>query len=225
MLQRKDCNFFVYDSTEPTKLGTVWAVAAALSASKARGGYSIGSSETIEYMIRRVLRTFADKDCDCIEEIQFFSHGSAGNGMYIVKTGDEFTANDFNIPDVETWGYMSAFQGVANPTRYAKWKTWFDALTWRQQLLVELRHRICGPDAEVYYRSCEAFQGKLGQEFAKASARFWRSKVIGHTKVIGITQPGRKVLRPGEEPGWPEEEGTGEQKFKKRSTKGETMPK
>ena len=50
-------------------------------------------------------------------------------------------------------------------------------------------------------------------------------EAFARTKVIGITQPGRKVLRPGEEPGWSEEEGTGEQKFKKRSTKGETMPK
>jgi hypothetical protein len=86
---------------------------------------------------------------------------------------------------------------------------------------MQLRDTICGPSAEVYYRSCEAFRGKTGQEFAKASTRFWRSKVIGHTKIIGLTQPGKKVLKPGEEPYWPESEGAGPTEYKKKDIYGE----
>ena len=74
---------------------------------------------------------------------------------------------------------------------------------------------LCGPGAEVYYRSCSAFQGKTGQEFAKASAKFWRAKVIGHTKIIGLSQPGQKTVKPGEEPAWPESEGSEEPQAKK----------
>jgi hypothetical protein len=79
---------------------------------------------------------------------------------------------------------------------------------------VRLRAYVCDSDAEIYYRSCSAFKGKEGQEFAKKSATFWRSKVIGHTKFISVPpfQPGRKELNPGEAPYWPESEGEAEMK-------------
>jgi hypothetical protein len=221
MLQRKDCNFYVYDSTEPTSLGRAWKWAAVARALPVRGGYVIGSSDTIEYMLRRILRTFSDKGCDCIEEIQFWSHGSAGDSMHISKTGDEFTAADFNIPDLDKYGKIPSLSDMVSNRAYTEaWNKWFNALTWRQQLLVEVRSYICGPDAEIYYRSCSAFQGKKGQEFAKASATFWRSKVIGHTKIIGLTQPGQKTLKPGQEPYWSEEEGE-----RTEMKKGDKKPK
>jgi hypothetical protein len=200
MLQRADCNFYVFDSTEPTMLGTSWKVAAIGLAAKAYGGYAIPSGDTIEGMLHYVLSVYATEDCDCIEEIQFLSHGSSGNAMSISKTGEELTINDFNIPELEKYG--------DGPRGTPQYQAWYDKLTFRQRRLVLLRRILCGPGAEVYYRSCSAFQGKTGQEFAKASAKFWRAKVIGHTKVIGLTQPGKKVIRPGQEPDWPESEGT-----------------
>ena len=207
MLQKADCNFYVYDSTEPTKLGTGWKLAAIGLAMKARGGYYVPSGNTIEGMLHRLLSAYAEEDCDCIEEIQFLSHGSSGNAMYISKTGDELTINDFNIPELEKYG--------DGPRDTPGYQAWHNNLSPRQRRLVLLRRILCGPGAEVYYRSCSAFQGKTGQEFAKASAAFWRSKVIGHTKIIGLTQPGKKVLKPGQEPDWSESEGTGQPSPKK----------
>ena len=95
------------------------------------------------------------------------------------------------------------------------YREWHSTLSTRQRRLVLLRRTICDPDAEIYYRSCEAFQGKEGQEFAKASTEFWRSKVVGHTKVIALTQPGKKVLKPCQAPYWSVSEGTEESSPKK----------
>lgn len=216
VVQRQACNFYVYDSTEPTFLGTSWKVGAAAWAAGARGGHAIASSHTIEYMLKRIVDTVANEGCNSVEEIQFWSHGSAGNAMNIAKTGDEITAADFEIPGLEEFGYIPSLTMMATePRRYEKWKAWFNSLTWRQQLLVELRSYISGTGAEIYYRSCSAFQGRKGQEFAKKSAAFWRSEVIGHTKIIGLTQPGRRSLKPGQEPQWSESEGV-ETEMKKR---------
>lgn len=227
LLQRTRCNFYVYDSTESGALGTAWAAGARAAALGAWGGYAIASGKSIETMIKRVIAKFNDEDCACIEEIQFWSHGSSGNGMWISGAGDEFTAADFNIPDLDKhdWRDITYYDIAANTAKYQSYKKWYDGLTTRQQSLIELRDRICSSGTEVYYRSCEAFQGKSGQEFAKASARFWRSKVIGHTKIIGLTQPGQKSLKPGQEPTWSETEGVGDVKYKKEKTKGHNMPK
>ena len=162
MLQKADCNFYVYDSTEPTKLGTAWKWAAIGLAVKAHGGFYVASGNSIEEMLHRVLSGYAEEGCDCIEEIQFLSHGSSGNAMSISKTGDELTINDFNIPELEKYG-----DGPRNTPGY---RAWHGKLSVRQRRLVLLRRILCGPGAEVYYRSCEAFRGKGGQEFAKASA-------------------------------------------------------
>ena len=191
-LQKADCNFYVYDSTEPTKLRWAWKQVAKALALKAHGGYAVDSGDTIEEMLHRVLSVYATEDCDCIEEIQFISHGSPGNAMSISKSNDELTINDFTIPDLDKYG--------DGPTSSPEYQAWHANLTPRQRRLVLLRRVLCGPEAEVYYRSCQAFQGKKGQEFAKASAAFWRSKVIGHTQVIALTQPGQKTIGPGEEP-------------------------
>jgi len=199
-IQRTACNFFVHDSTEPSSLGTAWKWSAHSLAKISAGGYRIPSGESIEEMMFRIISTYANEGCDCIEEIQFLSHGSSGNGMYISKTGDEFTAADFNIPELEKFG--------DGPRGTPAYNAWYDKLTTRQRRLVLLRRLICGKDAEIYYRSCQAFMGKSGQEFAKASSDFWRSTVIGHTKVIALSQPGRKVLKSGQDPYWSESEGT-----------------
>jgi hypothetical protein len=141
-------------------MGTAWKFAAIGLAMKASGGYYLGSGDTIEEMLYRILSGYAEEDCDCIEEIQFLSHGSSGNAMYISKTGDELTINDFNIPELDKYGYSPR-----NTPGYYEWR---QKLSTRQARLVQLRRILCGPGAEVYYRSCQAFQGKRGQEFAKA---------------------------------------------------------
>jgi hypothetical protein len=223
-LQRLACNFYVYDSTEDTALGTAWEAAATGLALKAWGGYAIASGRSIETMLERVMAEYEDEDCDCTEEIQFLSHGSSGNAMYISGSGDEITATDFNIPELARFGDGPTWNDVFQNTPFAQaYRAWYDRLSRRQQLLVQLRRTICDGDGEVYYRSCEAFRGREGQEFARASADFWRTTVVGHTKVIGLTQPGRKSLDPGEAPYWSEHEGSTE--FKKPKKKAGTKPK
>lgn len=219
-LQRADCNFYVYDSTEDSHLGTVWAAAARARALGAYGGYAIASGKDIPTMVNRILAKYDDEDCDCTEEIQFWSHGSSGNGMWISGSGDELTASDFNIPEIDRFGGPFPWEDfVSNTPHYQAYALWFSGLSERHKRLVSLQQTICGKHAEVYYRSCEAFQGEAGHEFAKASAHFWRSRVVGHTKIIGLTQPGRRALKPGEEPHWSETEGVGGTEMKKRGSK------
>jgi hypothetical protein len=203
----KRCKFYVYDNTEPTGMAWKWEVAALALAALRPGAYVLPSGDSIEEALEHIINSNATEGCDCIEEVQFFSHGSSGNAMSISKTNDEITIKDFNIPELDKFGY--------GPTSMSGYREWADKLSVRQRRLVLLRRLLCGPDAEIYYRSCEAFQGKTGQEFAKASTEFWRSKVVGHTKVIGLSQPGKKALKPCQEPYWPESEGAGAPSGKK----------
>jgi hypothetical protein len=207
VVQRRACNFYVYDSTASGWIGWGWKVAAQVKAQAAVGGWAVPSGTTMEGLLKSLV-DIADDDCDCVEEMQFFSHGSSGNAMWISEgSKDQLTAADFDIPNLDQFGDITIWDRWRNPQLYQRWKSWFNALTPRQRLLVKLRAYICGSDAEIYYRSCHAFQGKEGQEFAKKSASFWRSTVIGHTRLIGLAQPGRKELKPGQAPYWPESEG------------------
>jgi hypothetical protein len=142
-------------------------------------------------------------DCGCTSEMQFWSHGSSGNGMSITGDG-EFDVDSFDIPGVQIFG------GGPVPGE-SGYQDWYRNLSEQQRRLVVLRRTICDPDSEVYYRSCLAFQGKSGQDFAEKSATFWRSEVVGHTKLIGLSQPGQKTLKPGEKAYWPETEGLEEE--------------
>jgi outer membrane protein OmpA-like peptidoglycan-associated protein len=213
----KRCKFYIYDSTEPTGLAWKWKTAALALAAFRPGAYVIPSGDNIEEALEGILDTYASKDCGCTEEVQFWSHGSPANAMSISKTNDELTTNDFNIPDLDKFGY--------GPTSMPGYREWHSKLSARQRRLVLLRRTLCDPDAEVYYRSCEAFQGKKGQEFAKASTEFWRSTVVGHTKIIGLTQPGKKVLKPCQEPYWSELEGVGGTAPKKRDISADVKPR
>ena len=209
----KKCKFYVYDSTEPFAIGKAWKAAAFAYATPRLGAYVVPSGKSMEEMLSGILATYADKGCDCTDELQFWSHGSSGNGMWISQGGGgerEFTASSFNIPGLARFG--------DGPTSMPGYRQWSDALSPFQRRLVLLRRTICDTDSEVYYRSCQAFQGKKGQDFARASADFWRSEVMGHTKLIGLTQPGKKTLKPCEEPYWSVTEGVEEEAKKKGKT-------
>lgn len=58
-----------------------------------------------------------------------------------------------------------------------------------------------------WFRSCDTFGTKVGQDFARAWTRFFASRAAGHTYTINILQSGLHVLEPGAEPSWPETEG------------------
>lgn len=125
-------------------------------------------------MLKRIVDVVID-DCDCVEKIQFWSHGSPGNAMWISNGsggGRQLTAADFDIPNLDQFGDVTIWQILRDPQLRQKWKAWYWALPPGQRLLVKLRSYICGSDAEIYYRSCEAFRGKEGKEFAKKSAAF-----------------------------------------------------
>jgi hypothetical protein len=64
-----------------------------------------------------------------------------------------------------------------------------------------------GADGLVWFRTCESFGTARGHRFARACTRFFGCRTAGHTHVIGLWQSGLHSLLPGQEPGWPTEEG------------------
>ena len=61
----------------------------------------------------------------------------------------------------------------------------------------------------VWFRTCGAFGGPAGHEFATTTARFFDCRVAGHTFVIGPVQSGLHSLGAGATPGWSVDEGQG----------------
>lgn len=64
-------------------------------------------------------------------------------------------------------------------------------------------------DALVWLRTCEAFGGHVGHDFARALAEATGVRVAGHTYVIGFWQSGLHGLAPGAQPTWDPAEGIG----------------
>lgn len=73
--------------------------------------------------------------------------------------------------------------------------------------LAALRARLSGPDALLWFRSCETFGREAGQRFAASWTRFFRCRVAGYTYVIGPWQSGLHSLAPGQQPRWSVREG------------------
>jgi hypothetical protein len=208
----KKCKFFVYDSTLSGALGTLWQVAAFGDAVFRPSTYVIPSGQNMEQALENLLSTYAAEGCDCTDEVQFWSHGSTGNGGWIAQSSgghSELNTASFDIDGLERFG---------DDTKQPGYREWHDKLTSFQRRLVLLRRTICDSDSTIYYRSCEAFHGASGQKFAKASSKFWRCDVSGHTKSIGVSQPGKHTLSPCQEPDWSEAEGS-EQEGKKNKDK------
>lgn len=66
---------------------------------------------------------------------------------------------------------------------------------------------VLADDSQVWLRCCSAFGGQAGRAFAPALANHLRTRVVGHTYVIGALQSGTHSLAPGDRPDWPLEEG------------------
>ena len=225
-IQRTKANLYVYDSTQGGALGLAWRSGAWGLTKVTAGGYAVSSGRSILTMLRRMLSRFRSSGCSCIEEIQFWGHGSSGESMDLkAVSGQKLEASDFNIQGINRFrqrrnifallrkhGAQKAVQIIK--ARQAAYISWRNGLKGRPQAMVDLRENMCPSGAEVYYRSCETFQGKKGKAFARAAATFWRSKVIGHTHVIGLSQPGKQTLKPGQKPTWSDKAGTGGGKSK-----------
>lgn len=69
-----------------------------------------------------------------------------------------------------------------------------------------VRERLTS-DALIWFRSCETFGARQGQDFAARLADYSGARVAGHTFVIGFFQSGLYVLRPGKVPHWSPSEG------------------
>ncbi|HET9364525.1 MAG TPA: DUF4157 domain-containing protein, partial [Candidatus Angelobacter sp.] len=172
----KKCRFYVYDDTLSGLLGAGWKRGAIAFSRVHSDSYAIPSGENMEDMLYNILYRSAEEHCDCIDEIQFWSHGSHGNGAWISQSHGGTTqleSSSFNIPGLEQFG---------DDPKQPGYREWEEKLSTFQRRLMILRRSICDSNSTIYYRSCQAFQGKEGKEFAKASSDFWRCEVAGHTK-------------------------------------------
>jgi hypothetical protein len=72
--------------------------------------------------------------------------------------------------------------------------------------LTALRDRL-GPNARVWFRTCETLGARPGQDFARALGERLGATIAGHTFIIGYFQSGLHTLAPGTSPRWSPREG------------------
>lgn len=74
--------------------------------------------------------------------------------------------------------------------------------------LVNIRRRML-PDAASlwWFRTCDTFGTQVGHQFAREWTKFFECSAAGHTYNILFWQSGLHLLRPGQEPDWPIDEG------------------
>ena len=75
--------------------------------------------------------------------------------------------------------------------------------------LERVRERL-SDDALWWFRTCDAFGARRGQDFARAWTDFMGRDAAGHTHIIGVWQSGLHRLSPGAQPHWPALEGVRE---------------
>lgn len=63
------------------------------------------------------------------------------------------------------------------------------------------------PEAYIWFRSCFTFKSTWGRDFARSVRKHTGVKVAGHTKLIGLTQPGLQVLKVTGDVDWNDAEG------------------
>jgi hypothetical protein len=66
---------------------------------------------------------------------------------------------------------------------------------------------LLAPDAVLWFRVCDAFQGTWGQHFSKILADNLNCTVAGHTRIVGLWQGGLYTRKPNTEPSWSVTEG------------------
>jgi hypothetical protein len=70
----------------------------------------------------------------------------------------------------------------------------------RHEALARVRARFApGGTGLWWFRTCETFAGPAGARLARAWAQFFGCRTAGHTRVIGVRQPGLEVIAPGDE--------------------------
>ncbi|MEI8258808.1 MAG: DUF4347 domain-containing protein [Deltaproteobacteria bacterium] len=117
-----------------------------------------------------------------------------------------FTHPGRPIAEIQFWGHGEwgcAFVGAERLGVEA-----LDAAHPLEARLRRVRERMVpGGEALWWFRTCETFGGHHGHAFATAWSRYFGARVAGHTYVIGAWQSGLHVVRPGETPSWPLDEG------------------
>ncbi|MEZ4438017.1 MAG: hypothetical protein R3B72_02955 [Polyangiaceae bacterium] len=73
--------------------------------------------------------------------------------------------------------------------------------------LARIRERLDPEAGALWFRTCELFGARAGQDFARRWADFFARPVAGHTYIIGFWQSGLHRLAPGEIPTWSPDEG------------------
>jgi hypothetical protein len=99
------------------------------------------------------------------------------------------------------WGRVCVDEDVLDATAFAPGHRLAPRLTALRERLVP------GAEALVWLRTCEAFGGAVGHDFASRLADGLGARVAGHTFIIGALQSGLHGLLPGHAPHWPADEG------------------
>lgn len=132
----------------------------------------------------------------------------------------------------QTWAWKQKQTGEADAVFGARY--WSEAILWaRQQKRItslqywghgssgavwcggdflstdrlEILRDFFAPDGYLWFRTCYTFKSLAGRLFARKVSDTLGVKVAGHTKLIGLTQPGLQILKPNESPNWLEEYG------------------
>lgn len=117
---------------------------------------------------------------------------------------EEATRDGTSIREVQYWGHGRFGCVVADRERLDR-----RALATSRFVAVLSERLERRDDALVWLRTCEAFGGLAGHDFARAFADALGVRVAGHTFVIGFWQSGLHGLAPGATPTWSTAEGIG----------------
>jgi len=115
-------------------------------------------------------------------------------------------APDRPIAEVQYWGHGKWGQARAGDQVFGR-----AALSRGSSLHAGLR-RVAGrmlplEQGTWWFRTCETFGARAGQDFARGLADELGCRIAGHTYIIGPIQSGLHTLQPGADASWPDDEG------------------
>ena len=108
------------------------------------------------------------------------------------------------IREIQFWGHGK--WGLARIAREPLDRSALSPGHPHRRRLESVRERM-QPDGLWWFRTCETFGAERGHDFAQAWCEFFGGRAAGHTFIIGPWQSGLHVLRPGDRPHWPVDEG------------------